>query len=516
MASSRYTIPNPLFLSDPNLGAATDLYQLTMAAGYLNHHLNEISTFELSVRSLPENRSFLIAAGLEQVLHYIQNLSFSREIVDYLKGLDIFKDTDDRFFQYLLDFRFSGDIFAVPEGTVVFAEEPILRVTAPLIEGQIVETYLMATIGFQTLIASKASRVVHGAKGRDVIDFGTRRAHGMQAGIMAARACYIAGCAGTSNVLAGYEMAIPIMGTVAHSWTMAISDELDSYRKFHSTFPENTILLIDTFDTINGARLATKIGSKLKAVRIDSGNLLGLSKAVRKILDESGLSRVKIIASGDLNEYKIEWLIKNGAPIDIFGVGTEMVTSKDCPALGFIYKLVEQERAGKAIPKMKFSDDKMTYPSKKQIFRLTDKYGIFIKDIVGLDDEDKGCVLHDTDCEIDGGNREQGVASGQVSGDANGGINDIVPKSKPGKPGLVTEDQEVKRLLVPIVKDGKICYKLPDINEIQRTARDNLSHLPEVYKIIDSKEVYPVLKSKKLEGQMELFKRTFKESRGDF
>ena len=271
---------------------------------------------------------------------------------------------------------------------VIFANEPIIRVTAPLIEAQLIETYLLSTINYQTLIASKASRIVHAARGREVIDFGTRRAHGPQAGLFAARACFIGGCTGTSNVLAARELGIPPIGTVAHSWVMAYDDEYESYKDFHKVFPDNTILLIDTYDTIKGAKLATKIGKKLKGVRLDSGNITLLSKKVRKILDDAGLDHVKITASSDLNEYKISQMLAKGACIDSFGVGTEMVTSKDVPALGGVYKLVEQEKEGRLLPKMKLSKDKATLPSKKQVYRFINNKGMFKKDVIGLVDEE--------------------------------------------------------------------------------------------------------------------------------
>ncbi|HLG30239.1 MAG TPA: nicotinate phosphoribosyltransferase, partial [Candidatus Brocadiales bacterium] len=369
--------PKSLFLTDDNLGAATDLYQLTMAAGYFQNNMNHTATFELFVRKLPEHRSYLISAGLEQAVHYFKHLKFSEEIINYLQNHPVFKDVKEEFFEYLRNFKFTGNVYAMPEGTPVFANEPLLRVMAPMIETQLVETYLLSTINFQTLIASKASRVVHSARGKDVIDFGTRRAHGAQAGVLAARACFIGGCAGTSNVLAGYELGIPIVGTMAHSWVMAYDTELESFQKYYSVFPDSTVLLIDTYETLNAANLATMVAKGIKGVRLDSGNLLELSVKARRILDEKGLSHVRILASGDLNEYIIDDLLKKGAPIDSFGVGTEMVTSKDAPALGGIYKLVELLKDGNTIPKMKFSEDKATYPSKKQVYRQSDKDGFF-------------------------------------------------------------------------------------------------------------------------------------------
>ncbi len=441
--------PESLFLPENALGIVTDLYQLTMAAGYFDQHKQDIATFELSVRHLPKNRSYLIAAGLEQALHYLTHIKFSAESIQYLRQSPIFNHVSHKFFEYLKNFRFSGTVHAVPEGTTVFAEEPILRVTAPIIESQIVETYLLSTINFQTLIATKSSRVVYAAKGREVIDFGTRRAHGPQAGVLAARASFIGGCNGTSNVFAAYKLGIPAVGTIAHSWVMAFENEQDSFRKFHEIFPDNTILLIDTYDTLAGARNAALIGKKLKSVRIDSGDLLKLSREVRKILDAEGLQHVKIVASGDLNEERIDDLLQNGAPIDSFGVGTEMVTSKDAPALGGIYKLVEREHNGETIPMMKFSEDKLTYPCKKQVYRAADKNGNFMGDVIGLEGE----TIH-------------------------------------GIP-----------LLIPVMKEGKICYDLPTIHEIQGATTDNLARLAEPFKLLKDAKTYPVMKSRGLEAK---------------
>ncbi len=439
--------PKSLFLPEDSLGIVTDLYQLTMAAGYFEHRMQDIATFELSVRHLPKNRSYLVIAGLEQALQYLTHIKFSAEAIKFLRELPAFKQASNEFFEYLKNFIFSGTVYAMPEGTIAFAGEPLIRVTAPIIEAQIVETYLLSIINYQTLIATKSSRIVYAAKGRDVVDFGTRRAHGPQAGVLAARSSFIGGCNGTSNVFAAYELGISAVGTIAHSWVMAFKNEQDSFNKFHEIFPDNTILLIDTYDTLTGARHAAKIGEKLKGVRIDSGDLLKLSKDVRKVLDAEGLQHVKIIASGDLNEDRIDDLLKNSAPIDSFGVGTEMVTSKDAPALGGIYKLVEQEHDGKSIPMMKFSEDKITYPCKKQVYRNSDKYGNFMHDIIGFEGE-----------EIEG-----------------------------------------KPLLMPVIKYGKICYNLPTIYEIQRTALDNLAHLPEPFKRLKNAQTYPVIKSEGLE-----------------
>lgn len=450
--------PKSLFVDEENLGLATDFYQLTMAAGYFQNDMNQPATFELFVRRMPENRSFLIAAGLEQALHYLTHLHFSKEAIEYIRRHPVFKYVHKDFFSYLKKFRFSGEVYAVPEGTVVFAEEPLIRITAPMIETQLVETYLLATINFQTLIASKAARVYLAAKGREVVDFGSRRAHGPQAAVLAARACFIGGCRSTSNVLAGQQLGIPVLGTMAHSWVMAFDTEKESFRAFHRVFPENTALLIDTYDTLRAARLAKElnIGDKLLAVRLDSGDLLSLSKGVRKILDEAGLRHVKIMASGDLNEDKIDELMRNDAPIDIFGVGTEMVTSKDQPALGGIYKLVEQQRHGQRIPRMKFSEEKVFYPSSKQVYRFLNHSGDYKEDIIGVEREDIG-----------------------------------------GQP-----------LLEPIMLKGRLSKELPDIKDIQNRAMEALSRLPEgLIKLRTEPALggYPVRKSQRLE---ELRRRT--------
>ena len=436
-----------LFLTEDLLGLVTDLYQLSMAAGYFEQEMRDTATFELSVRHLPENRSYLVAAGLEQALHYLTHITFSPEAIRFLRQLPAFKHVSRAFFESLKEFAFSGDVYAVPEGTVVFAGEPLLRITAPLIEAQIVETYLLSTINFQTLIATKASRITQAAQGREVVDFGSRRAHGPQAGVLAARAAFIGGCKGTSNVFAAYQLSIPTVGTMAHAWVMAFESERDSFQKFHEAFPDNTVLLIDTYDTLTGARRAATIGKGLKGIRLDSGDLLKLSGEVRRILDAEGLQHVRIVAGGDLNEYRIDELVRGGAAIDSFGVGTDMVTSRDAPALGGVYKLVEQKHGGKTIPRMKCSPDKATYPCKKQVYRKRAANGNFKEDVIGLEGES-----------IDG-----------------------------------------TPLLIQVVKKGKVCCLLPAIHEIQGAVSDNLAHLPKPFKRLGNAEVYPVTKSAGLE-----------------
>ncbi len=376
-----------------NLGLATDLYQLTMAAGYLaNGRNNDVASFELFVRKFPANRSFLVLAGIQQALEYLQNLRFSEAEIAYLKSLPVFAHVAEDFFAYLRNFRFSGEVRAMPEGTIFFPNEPVLRITAPLIEAQIVETFLLSTINFQTMIASKAARIVEAAQGKNVVEFGTRRAHGMDAGLHAARAAFIAGCVGTSNVEAGMTFGIPVFGTAAHSWVMSFTDEFDSFKSFHEVFPEHTTLLIDTYDTINAAQLATKIGVSLKGVRIDSGDLLLQAQQVREILDAAGLQATKIMVSGDLDEFKIAELLAQNAPIDSFGVGTDLSTSRDAPALAGVYKLVELNGE----PKQKLSEGKTTIPYCKQVWRNYDENGLMVGDevkkVISKSDEGKALL----------------------------------------------------------------------------------------------------------------------------
>ncbi|MBZ5582274.1 MAG: nicotinate phosphoribosyltransferase [Acidobacteriia bacterium] len=351
-------------------GLLTDLYELTMAAGYFEAgKAEEKATFELTIRRLPEHRNYVIAAGLPQVVDYLLNLSFSAEEIDYLRGLPQFRGVSGAFFDYLRSFRFTGDLFAVPEGTPLFAGEPALGIRAPIIEAQIPETYLLAAITFPTLIASKAARSVEAAAGRPVVEFGTRRAHTAEAGVLGARAAFIGGCAGTSNTLAGFRYGIPVMGTAAHSWVMSFPGELEAFRQLQRVLGESTVQLIDTYDPIEGARRAAQAGRPMWGVRLDSGDHLGVSRQVRAILDEAGLRDAKIMASGDLDEYRIRDLLAAGAPIDAFGVGTQLATSGDAPSMGAIYKLVEVDIHGIKRFTAKFSEDKISVPGAKQVFR---------------------------------------------------------------------------------------------------------------------------------------------------
>lgn len=356
----------------------TDLYQLTMAAGYFaSGKSGETAVFELFVRRLPANREFLIAAGMQQAVEYLLNLRFTSEQIAYLRTLPQFQRAAPSFWDYLAAFRFTGDLFAMPEGTPFFAGEPVAIVRAPIIEAQIPETYLLSAIGYQSMIAAKAARVVAAAEGRTVVEFGTRRAHGPEAGVLAGRAAFLAGCAGTSNVEAGHRFGIPVFGTCAHSWVLAFRKETEAFERLQELLGPGTVYLIDSYDTVEGARKAAELGRPLWGVRLDSGDLAGLAREVRSVLDGAGLHDAKIMATSDLNEFRIAELVKAGAPIDSFGVGTELATSADAPSLSAVYKMVQLDARYVA----KYSPDKRTYPASKQVFRYP-KY-----DIVGYSAE---------------------------------------------------------------------------------------------------------------------------------
>jgi nicotinate phosphoribosyltransferase len=360
----------------------TDLYELTMSAAFFENEFNPTASFELFVRSLPPERKYLLAAGLEQALDFIAGARFSGEDIELIRANPAFHEVKPAFFEYLRDLRFTGEVWAMPEGTVAFGEEPLLRVTAPIIEAQLLETYLLAEITYQTMVASKASRIVHAAQGRSVVEFGTRRAHGPQAGTLAARAAFIAGCAGTSNMEAGARWEIPTVGTIAHSFVMAMRDEEEAFRAYSRVFPDSAVLLLDTHDTLAAVDKIVAAHLRPKGVRLDSGNLAELSKQVRRKLDEAGLQQTQILASGDLDEYRIAELFSKDAPIDGFGVGTSLVTSNDAPSLGGVYKIVEvKEEEGKSYV-AKFSEDKVTYPGTKQVFRFSDGKGTFQRDLI--------------------------------------------------------------------------------------------------------------------------------------
>ncbi len=368
----------------------TDLYQLTMAAGYFHRGMQDRhATCEMFVRRLPKRRRYMVAMGIERLLDYLENVRFTEDEIDYLRDVPSLRDAmSEGFCDYLRSLRFRGDVWAVPEGKVVFANEPFVRISAPIVEAQLVETFLLSAINHSTMIASKAARVVHAAGSASVMEFGTRRTHPDSA-VSAARAAYAVGFVGTSNVQAGKQFGIPILGTAAHMWTMAHGSEEEAFSNYVATFPNASILLIDTYDTLRGAERAARIArDKLKGVRLDSGDLLALSKTVRVILDENDCKQAKIVASGDLNEYKIAGLRAAGAPIDLYGVGTDLVASLDSPSLGGVYKLVEIEQNGAIVPICKFSENKATFPGPHQVFRFLDSNGKLKKDVIALADED--------------------------------------------------------------------------------------------------------------------------------
>ena len=364
---------------DESAALFTDLYELTMVDGYLQEDMHDEAVFSLFVRRLPSRRNFLVACGLEDALRYLETLRFTSAQLDYLASLRFFSD---RLLRYLERFRFSGEVCAVPEGTPLFGEEPLLEVIAPLPEAQLAETYLINQLHLQTLAASKAARVVEAAAGHPVIEFCLRRSHGTDAGLKVARAAFIGGVDATSNILAGQRYGIPVMGTMAHSFVQAHEGELEAFRTITRAFPETT-LLVDTYDTLRGVqhviRLARELGDgfQVRAIRLDSGDHLALSLAARQMLDDAGLEHVKIIASGNLDEDSIAWLVAQQAPINSFGVGTSLAVSSDAPCLDMVYKLVAY--GGK--DRIKLSTSKALLPGRKQVFRDEDA-GVARRDVL--------------------------------------------------------------------------------------------------------------------------------------
>lgn len=421
----------------------TDLYELTMAAGFVaaGKH-RDTATFELFARRLPPNRNYLVAAGLAQAIEYLSTLRFTDEEIGYLRGLPQFALAPQEFFSLLAALRFTGDVFAVPEGTPVFPGEPLLTVRAPLVEAQIVETYLLATISFQTMIASKAARLTAAAQGRGVIEFGTRRAHSPAAGTLAARAAYIGGCLGSSNTEAGFRFGIPVYGTAAHSWVQSFPREEDAFRALQALLGASTVHLIDTYNTHEGARCAARVGAPLWGVRIDSGDLLALSREVRAILDAAGLPTAKIMVSGDLTEGRVRELAAANAPIDALGVGTDLATSGDAPNLGAVYKLVEIKSSGERRHTFKRSAEKATLPGAKQVFRYADR------DVIGCSWECIGC----------------------------------------------DESPSVQALLRPVMLQGAIVNSLPSAEEARVRAASAIAALPETVRSLDPapEASYPV------------------------
>lgn len=361
----------------------TDLYEVTMAQAYMAEHMSGTAVFETLFRKLPQGRSYVMAAGLSDVLDFLEAFQFQQEDIDYLRGLRLFTE---EFLQSLSAVRFTGEVWAVPEGTAVFPNEPIVQVIAPILEGQLVETFVVNQIHLQSVIASKAARVVEAARGRMVVDFGARRAHGTDAALKVARAGYLAGIAGTSNLLAAREYGIPAFGTMAHSFIQAFDIELDAFDAFARLYP-GTTLLVDTYDTLHGVDHVIELAKRrndfdVAAIRLDSGDLGALSKAARAKLDAAGLNQVEIVASSGLDEYRIAALMDDDCPIDAFAVGTKLAVAQDAPSLDMAYKLVEYDGAGRT----KFSSGKVIYPGRKQVVRRLD-HGVFAGDTIGKPDE---------------------------------------------------------------------------------------------------------------------------------
>jgi nicotinate phosphoribosyltransferase len=365
----------------------TDLYELTMAASYFEQEMFAPATFSLFVREYPPNRSYLVCAGLDRVLDYLEAFRFRSDDLEYLRQTTLFPD---KFLAFLESMSFTGEVRAIPEGRIIFCDEPLIEITAPVMEAQLVETFVINAINLSTLIATKASRCLHAAGSRRLVDFSLRRTHGMDAGLMVARASYIGGFIGTSNVQAGKIYGLPIYGTMAHSYVESFDQEIDSFRAFAKSFPDNTVLLIDTYDTLAGAQKAVivaremaKTGKTLRAVRLDSGDMVQLSQQVRQILDQAGFPGVRIFASGGFDEFKIQEILAVGAKIDAFGVGTKMGVSADAPYLNMAYKMVEYNNRSV----MKLSSGKVSLAGPKQVFRQRDEQGTFKRDFIGLQEE---------------------------------------------------------------------------------------------------------------------------------
>jgi nicotinate phosphoribosyltransferase len=435
-----------------NLALLTDLYQLTMAQGYFHSGKFEPATFSLFIRSYPPNRGYFVAAGLEDVLRFLEALSFDEEAIDYLRSTRMF--TAD-FLDFLRALRFTGEVWAIPEGRIFFRDEPVLEITAPIIEAQIVETFVINQINLQTLIATKAARCVHAARGRGIVDFSLRRTHGIDAGLKVARASYLVGFAGTSNVLAGKRYSIPVVGTMAHSFVSSFEHEIDAFRAFAASFPENSILLIDTYDPLAGARKAVEVaremaarGQRLRGVRIDSGDLAVLGREVRRIFDEAGLAEVKVIGSGGLDEYDLEELSEANVPYDSYGVGTKMGVSGDAPWFDMAYKLVEHN--GRQV--LKLSAGKAYWPGRKQLFRFLDAQRRLKKDVIAL----RGELL-------DGG--EPLLQKVMENGKAQG----VYPSLQELRERFVAEfnllDEEVRAIRDPEVYPVEISPRLKRLNE---------------------------------------------------
>lgn len=430
----------------------TDLYELTMAAGYYASEKRALATFSIFIRGDKANRPYYVAAGLEDLLTELADYRFTDEEISYLKGTVLFSDS---FLTYLETFRFTGDVYALPEGTIFFPNEPILEVTAPLPEAQVIETLALNTLGFQTLVATKAARCVTAAAGRSLLDFSLRRTQGQDSGLRVARNTFMAGFDATSNVLAGKRYGIPISGTMAHSFVTAFDNEYDAFKTFAEIFPQNTVFLIDTYDTENGARIAAQIASEMKkkgrqlnGVRLDSGDMADLSIKVRSILDNAGHPDVNIFASSGFDEGKISAVLAAGGKIDGFGVGTKVGVSEDAPYCDIVFKLVRYD--GRDVRKL--SPGKVTLAGKKQVFRKVTPNGKFVEDYIGLRSE-------------------------------------VIPNAEP--------------IMKKVMSGGNICRPHPSLESLRTNVDNNLSFLPQTYKEVMPDAVYPVSISNNLKSLQE-------------
>lgn len=451
----------------------TDLYELTMAAGYqVLGRQNQVACFDLYYRQNPDDGAFCIFAGLETVIEYVNNLGLLPDDLEYLRSLGLF--SEEAIQGLVQGIKFTGDIWAVPEGTVVFPNEPLIRVVAPITEAQVLETTMLAVVGHQTLIATKGARMCIASGGAPVVDFGTRRAHGVQAAMLGARAAYVGGCVGTSNVRAGKAFGIPVRGTHAHSWVESFDTEIDAFRGFADVFPDNCVLLVDTYDTIEGIRQAVEVaremkraGRNLNAIRIDSGDLAYYSKAARYLLDQAGFENVKILASSDLDEWLIQSLRGQGAAIDVWCVGTRLITSYHTPALGVVYKLMAADRGdGKLLPKMKISENpmKVTNPGVKKIVRFYNGKGRMAGDLLADVDEPlpRGETLR-----------------------VHHPMYDYMKKT-------IRPPYEVKELLVPVFLNGRQVYTPPPLAEVREHAARDIERLEPEYKRFANPHLYKV------------------------
>lgn len=457
-----------------NLTLLTDFYELTMMQGYFKNDSNDTVIFDVFYRTNPSGSGYAICAGLDQVIDYIKNIHFSNEDIEYLRSLRMFEED---FLTYLSGFHFTGDIYGVPEGTVIFPMEPLLKVIAPIMEAQLVETAILNIINHQSLIATKASRVCYAAKGDTVMEFGLRRAQGPDAGTYGARAAVIGGCIGTSNVLAAKAFDIPALGTHAHSWIMSFEDELTAFREYADLYPGNATLLVDTYDTLrSGVPNAIKVFSELReagkmpkkyGIRLDSGDLAYLSKKARKMLDAAGFPEASIVASSDLDEYLIDSLKTQGAAIDSWGVGTNLITSKDCPAFGGVYKLAAIKKDGKYIPKIKLSENpwKITNPGNKTIYRIYEKESGKVKaDLIAMADEK---YSEENPLKI------------------------FDPLATWKKTYLKAGTYTLREILVPVFKAGTCVYTSPSVMEIREYCRKELDTLwDETRRLVNPHDVY--------------------------